>query len=827
MKKLIIALLFLGGYCFIYPQGINVNGTDREKPEYFVPKNHQSDFAKLKKLSVKSFYKSQKDWQHIIDSTWGQGDTLPQKLLIFNTYTKAVHDEFDGIKSLNLNWDSLYNFYLSKITDSTSRGGFSAIMSHFAYDLKDIHTKAYDSTVVFTPLNPGVPILLLGGFLSVEHFGAVTTMLPDSTTLVLRVVPNHPLGLQPGDIILGYEGIPWKKLVKELLAADLPMVAYTGGCKTADTYHNLFGAGMNWHLFDTIDILKYSTGDTLHLSVLPLLNLNVPPMANNEQLSIPNIPFPDVLSDGCATYGILENTNIGYIFLGQEFPTINAEVQFYNAVNALKNTDALIIDMRLNYGGWALFNDAFQILFNESLNTLADAFRCSNNSFELCPSKNYSFYFIEGKPPKFYDRPIAVLLGPTCVSDGDITAQRLRYHPMVKFFGKSSDASLGFSTYITDFPGWFLRYSIADVFHLNNPGVYLNKREFPIDFPVWHNKEDAAKGKDAVVEKALDWIKNLVFSHELTSDKNYYQPGIDTIRISALLENPNSHQTSSTIFINNSEGNLVDSLALTRTGMAGKSELWEGKIKAPDCEGIFGLSVSAVDENNSATFTSRNISRFTTAGPVTVDSVAYLKGSNNQISIRPFLRNNGNKMPVKNVSVKLTAIDSMITNINPDEIILEDISPGSMAGASTWCSVSYIDSLSTGYLKIKFEIMSDGWAYWTDSTKAIITGVREKINLPSAYSLEQNYPNPFNPSTTISYCIKERTNVNITLFNLIGEKVTTLVNEEKAPGEYQINFSAKGGSASGGNASTLPSGVYFYRIKAGDFTSVKKMLLLK
>ena len=43
---------------------------------------------------------------------------------------------------------------------------------------------------------------------------------------------------------------------------DLPMIAKTGGCKTADTYHNLFGAGLNWHLFNTIDILKYSTGDT-------------------------------------------------------------------------------------------------------------------------------------------------------------------------------------------------------------------------------------------------------------------------------------------------------------------------------------------------------------------------------------------------------------------------------------------------------------------------------------------------------------------------------------------------------------------------------------
>ncbi|HKJ81523.1 MAG TPA: S41 family peptidase, partial [Ignavibacteriaceae bacterium] len=560
-KILILTLLFFNSISsLIYSQDNTGNNVERDKPVLFIPNNHQQNFERLNKVSAKSFYKSKLKWQHIIDSTWGPGDPLAQKLLIFNTYAKAVHDEFDGFNALKLNRDSLYNFYLNKINDSTSRGAFSAIMSRFAYSLKDLHTKAYDSTVVLTSLNSGVPLLLIGSYFSVEHFGAVTTVLPDSTTLVLRVVPNHPLGLQPGDIILGYEGKPWKYLVKELIASDLPMVAYTGGCKSSDTYLNLSGAGMNWHLFDTIDILKYSTGDTLHLSVLPLQNLNVPPMANNEQLAIPNIPFPDVINDDCATYGFLENSNIGYIFLGQEYPTANAEIQFYEAVNALKNTDALIIDMRLNYGGWAQFNDAFQILFNESLNTLADAYRCSSNTYDLCPAKNYFDYFIDGKPPKFYDSPIAVLLGPTCVSDGDITAQRLRYHPMVKFFGKSPDASLGFNKFITDFPGWFLRLSIADVFHVSKPGVYLNKREFPVDFPVWHNRDDVAKGKDAVVERALDWIKNLVYSHNLTEDKTFYHAGIDTLRISTLIENPNAHQTASSVYLNNSEGNLVDSL---------------------------------------------------------------------------------------------------------------------------------------------------------------------------------------------------------------------------------------------------------------------------
>jgi hypothetical protein len=75
-----------------------------------------------------------------------------------------------------------------------------------------------------TPLNPGTPILVdvsadgvfLGG---VSHFGAGLTVLPDGSLLVYMVTPNHPLGLEPGDIVLGYEGVPWKNLVRELIAA--------------------------------------------------------------------------------------------------------------------------------------------------------------------------------------------------------------------------------------------------------------------------------------------------------------------------------------------------------------------------------------------------------------------------------------------------------------------------------------------------------------------------------------------------------------------------------------------------------------------------------
>jgi len=87
----------------------------------------------------------------------------------------------------------------------------------------------------------------------------------------------------------------------------------------------------------------------------------------------------------------------------------------------------------------------------------------------------------------------------------------------------------------------------------------------------------------------------------------------------------------------------------------------------------------------------------------------------------------------------------------------------------------------------------------------------------SSYLLEQNFPNPFNPTTTIGYGLKEKSNVKITVINSIGEEVALLVNQEKESGYHTIEF----------NAANLPSGVYFYHLKAGDFVELKKMILMK
>ena len=95
------------------------------------------------------------------------------------------------------------------------------------------------------------------------------------------------------------------------------------------------------------------------------------------------------------------------------------------------------------------------------------------------------------------------------------------------------------------------------------------------------------------------------------------------------------------------------------------------------------------------------------------------------------------------------------------------------------------------------------------------------------YSLSQNYPNPFNPSTTISWQSPVGSHQTLKVYDLLGNEVATLVDEFLPIGSYKVNFSAKGGSASGGDASGLSSGIYFYKLQAGSFVETKKMLMIK
>lgn len=97
------------------------------------------------------------------------------------------------------------------------------------------------------------------------------------------------------------------------------------------------------------------------------------------------------------------------------------------------------------------------------------------------------------------------------------------------------------------------------------------------------------------------------------------------------------------------------------------------------------------------------------------------------------------------------------------------------------------------------------------------TGINDDNQVPDGFNLLQNYPNPFNPSTKIEFQIPNGSLTKVTVYNLAGQEVATLLNEYRPAGTYSIEF----------NAENLPSGIYFYRLTAGDYSAMKKMILMK
>ena len=106
---------------------------------------------------------------------------------------------------------------------------------------------------------------------------------------------------------------------------------------------------------------------------------------------------------------------------------------------------------------------------------------------------------------------------------------------------------------------------------------------------------------------------------------------------------------------------------------------------------------------------------------------------------------------------------------------------------------------------------------WRRPLSELVGITKETSELPKQFTLSQNFPNPWNPSTNIKYFIPQASLISLKVYDILGNEIETLVNEEKPAGTYELTF----------NAANLPSGVYLYRIQAGSFVETKKMVLLK
>jgi hypothetical protein len=308
-----------------------------------------------------------------------------------------------------------------------------------------------------------------------------------------------------------------------------------------------------------------------------------------------------------------------------------------------------------------------------------------------------------------------------------------------------------------------------------------------------------------------------IYAINTNANKTYLRPSKDTLIVRTEFSNIDEHQFTAQMIVTTSDSSYSDSTALYDDGLheddLPDDGIWGGFIHSISMEEIFSVGISTLDSETNDYYYTEDLTRFTTAGPVELDSITWSYNSIfNYYSINSFIRNNGNKFTISNPLVNIVSNDPWITYISG-----ASNSPSLPPGGTTHTNfIVRVDSTFPGQFNFKVRIGADGWYYWVDST-TIVTKVDDEIVIPISYRLEQNFPNPFNPKTIIKYQIPKFSFVTLKVYDVLGSEVTKLVNEEKPIGSYTVDF----------NARALSSGIYFYRLQAGSFVETKKMILIK
>ncbi|MCH7886563.1 MAG: T9SS type A sorting domain-containing protein [Candidatus Marinimicrobia bacterium] len=310
---------------------------------------------------------------------------------------------------------------------------------------------------------------------------------------------------------------------------------------------------------------------------------------------------------------------------------------------------------------------------------------------------------------------------------------------------------------------------------------------------------------------------------EVNVSPQYVTPGTGSVVVTVRVENDSSPLT---LFaeIDSLYGSPIDTIQLFDDGAHDDSAQGDN---------LFGntWSVSSIEERlhsidllvtiaDTVNFQMHNKGLFTTIGPVVYDSSEIFFNDGVVVSFKLFLKNEGLNTTAEKVTAMISTTDSCIVKIATSYRLFVNLAAGERAISSAYEATLNQHCSGDELIQFALDISSDGNFFWSDSfsIQLVPVGIADEGEaIPVDYALAQNYPNPFNPETVIEYALPVRSELNLIIYNLRGEEVARLIDSNISAGNHQVSW----------NASKVASGIYFYRLHAGDFVQTRKMILLK
>jgi CubicO group peptidase (beta-lactamase class C family) len=309
----------------------------------------------------------------------------------------------------------------------------------------------------------------------------------------------------------------------------------------------------------------------------------------------------------------------------------------------------------------------------------------------------------------------------------------------------------------------------------------------------------------------------------------FIQSDVDDLSITTQFVNSQNHGFNANAIIQSTDSMFVDSVDIFDDGQHGDGHagdgVWGNKIGPVPEENEFILMFSTTDLNTGEYFRSVEVERFTSIGPVIIDSISSIRQSvfdETRFAFDIYLKNTSQVKTAQNISATIfpDTLHPCFDRTGAIYRVFGDIAPEGVKIAQNFTIHLNHSCIEDTFYTIPFaiEISSEDYVFWTDQYEIIVNNIPNiAYKIPNVFNLEQNYPNPFNPVTMINYQLPMTSDLELGIYNVLGQKVATLVNERQKAGYHQIEWDASG----------FASGIYYYRIEAGEFVDVKKMILLR